>query len=118
MLEFWAFAACRPFHAEVLNERSSMPPMSVTIQATYFGAGVPPPGGVVLGFEPHAAAANVSPPTAIAATSRIPRAERKRVSPSHRPTTSPRWTQLDGSVRPLPVTPRSTVHGSATALPG
>src|SRR5262245_30557666 len=72
-------AASMPFQADALNDLSSRPPWSVTIQATYFCA-VVPPGVGVLGALPQDAAARLRPPAATTATTLIPRAGRKTFS--------------------------------------
>src|SRR2546421_4604781 len=83
MLLFFALAACMPAHAAALNDRSLMPPMSVTMQAC---AALPPALAPLLaplllaGGFPQAAAASTRPPTARTPTSRIPRTGRKTIS--------------------------------------
>ncbi len=79
MLLSAALAASRPCQAEVLNDLSSIPPVSVTMQAVYFLAAVPPSLSL-FGASPHAAALSASPPTANTETIRIPRRARKTVS--------------------------------------
>jgi hypothetical protein len=67
-----------PAQAEALNDLSSRPPWSVTIQATYFGADVVPLPVGVLGALLQAAKA--SPPIATTAAILIPRTGRKTFS--------------------------------------
>src|SRR4051794_6747521 len=70
-----------PFQADALNDLSSRPPWSVTMQAVYFGAALlVPPGVFVSGALPQAATNSVSPVAATAATIPIPRAGRKTFS--------------------------------------
>jgi len=105
MLGFCAFAASRPFQADALKDRSSMPPVSVTMQAVYSVAPAPVPP-FSAGGSPHAAAvASAMPPTARIATPLIPRLVRKMIS---LPQVPARWRSnyrqvavklTDGSVR-------------------
>src|SRR2546421_2102987 len=115
MLLFFALAACMPAHAAALNDRSLMPPMSVTMQACAAlpPALAPPLAPLLLaGGLPQAAAASTRPPTARTPTSRMPRTGRKTISLRCR-TTSLRWSQLPGAyARPVTATP----FGLTTAL--
>ena len=78
----------------MLNDLSSMPPTSVTMQALYFSAAVSVPPLASLGASPQAATPSASPPTANTETIRIPRTERKTVSfPMH---TDSRWQPKAG----------------------
>ncbi|BFU42285.1 hypothetical protein KRMM14A1004_05220 [Krasilnikovia sp. MM14-A1004] len=85
LLAFCA-AACMPAQAEALNDRSSIPPVSVTMQAWYDAAVLEPPLGLLSGALPQAAAASVSPPAARTATIRFPRTGRKTLSFRFTPT--------------------------------
>src|SRR5690349_23479705 len=71
-----------PAQAEALNDRSSMPPVSVTMHALYAAAVLaPPPLGLDAGGGlPQAAAESVSPPAARIATICFPRTGRKTPS--------------------------------------
>ena len=71
MPSFSSAAACRPAQAEALNDLSSMPPVSVTMQAVYF---LPPSAALFSsGASPQAAALRTSPLAANTETIRIPR---------------------------------------------
>jgi hypothetical protein len=62
-----------PAHAEALNDRSSMPPVSVTMHAEKFEAPVPALAELLLslfGFEPQPATTTARPATP--AANRIP----------------------------------------------
>src|SRR2546423_405047 len=79
MLPFCLFAACIPAQAEALNDRSLMPPISVTMQAC---VAFPPPGAplaplLLAGGLPQAPAASTRPPTALPPTTPTPRPGRK-----------------------------------------
>src|SRR3954469_10777351 len=81
------WAACIPAQADALKDRSSMPPVSVTMQAEYAAAALEPlPLGVLSGAFPQAAAASVRPPAARAATIRFPVTGRKTPSFHYIPT--------------------------------
>src|SRR5262249_14310184 len=109
-----AAAACMPFHAEALNDLSSRPPWSVTMQARYSLLLVAPGVGVD-GAEPHAATANVRPLAARAAAIFIPRAGRKTFSfPIYRHNCYGDATSW--SVRPVTSAPTRSCCGCATAL--
>src|SRR3954451_19328982 len=86
-----------PAQADALKDRSSMPPVSVTMHALYAAAALPPllPLGVSLGASPHAAAASVSPPAARTATIRFPVTGRK--TPSFHYTPTPRGESQAGA---------------------
>src|SRR5690606_41851842 len=108
MLEFSAFAASRPFQADALKDRSSMPPVSVTMQVLYSVAPAPVPP-FSAGGSPHAAAAaSAMPPTARTATPLIPRLVRKMISlPQSGRLVAVKLT--DGSVRGSSVVQRNLV---------
>src|SRR5438067_6892225 len=88
MLAFCFWAACMPAQAAALNDRSLIPPMSVTMQAC---AALPPPAlapalappPLLAGGLPQAAAASTRPPTTRTLSSRIPRTGRKTISLPH-----------------------------------
>src|SRR3954464_6600215 len=86
-----------PAQADALKDRSSMPPVSVTMHALYAAAALPPllPLGVSLGASPHAAAAGGSPPAARTATIRFPVTGRK--TPSFHYTPTPRGESQAGA---------------------
>src|SRR5689334_19506100 len=90
-----------PAQAEALNDRSSMPPVSVTMHALYAAAVLaPPPLGLDAGGGlPQAAAESVSPPAARIATICFPRTGRKTpLLPLH--TTPSRCVQRERTRRP------------------
>src|SRR3954453_4066830 len=87
-----------PAQADALKDRSSMPPVSVTMQALYAAAALPLlllPLGVSSGASPQAAAVSTSPPAARTATIRFPVAGRK--TPSFHYTPTPRGESQAGA---------------------
>src|SRR5215475_532732 len=103
-----------PFHAEALNDLSSRPPWSVTMQARYALLALAVGDGVD-GAEPQAATANVTPLAARAAAIFIPRAGRKTFSfPIYRHNCYGDATSW--SVRPDSPAPARSRSGCATAL--
>src|SRR4029450_6814780 len=111
-----------PAQADALNERSSMPPVSVTMHAVYAAAALDPLPLGVSGALPQAAAVSVSPPAARIPTIRFPVTGRN--TPSFHCTPTPRGESQAGAYAQANATSGDQagllVHRylAATAAPG